>query len=538
MAVILVKSAAQLRDALKAARSGDTVELSGGNYGKLDLRSTDFKGVTLASSSKSNPAVFDRVDLNKVSNLQFKGIKFDYSPSKTGASEVVRIIDSKGIRISDSVFDGHLNSSGHGTGKGMTVRRSSDIVVENSDLADFYITTGFFFVDNLVLRGNTFSGIGHDGANMVQVRKGLIENNTFQKFNGPNAKHQDFIQFWSKDAKAPSSDITIRKNVFDSGHSLHAIWMGNSEARDGDRGMFYKNVRIEDNLIRLGDPNGITVEHAVGVTIRNNTLQKHKDAASGKHFTPLISVSAESANVNIVDNVAPSVPGLRKSDWTVSGNATSGVDYKHWAGHYKGKLHWLDSAKDQKASGGAGVRGDVGASATSSKASSVAKVVSWEGVQQAAVTEKVAEKSVLAASSVATKDFGDLSVDFGAAKTTTMGSGSTYRFNNHKSDRVDIIKGLDFDSGDSFRLARYDDNTFLDKKGGNFVQRNKEGSFVVMDHILDLHELVEFSPNISASVDVRADTLIFRIEQKAGIHTFVMEGMGKAFLDSYQPELF
>lgn len=536
MTVIRVNTATQLKDALSKARSGESIELSPGNYGSLSLSRTDFKGVTLTSSSNSDLAEFNKIDLNGVSNLNFDGLSFKYS-SNTGGKEVFRIVNSKDISISDSTLEGRLSSSGFGSGTGLIVRHSSDITLEDSHLSNFYVASGFFFVDDLLMRGNILSGIGHDAANFVQIRDALIEHNTFHDVKAPNAKHQDLIQFWSKDANAPSANITVRSNLFDTDHSTHAIFFGNSEALNGNKDMYWRNIIIENNLIRLGDPNGIRVEHGVGVSIQNNTLEKHPDAGAKKQFTPLITVSTESENVKIIDNVAPAVPALSKAGWTISDNATSGVNFKHWAGRDYNKIIWLDSATDQKASGSAGVRGEVGASGSSSG--------SWKGSEGSAKhgTQKktTAEPQATQPETVPEIDLSDVPFDFDGARVTAMGSGSVFRFapgDRRTSDRVDVLRDLDFDAGDTFRLASYDSGTFRDKKGGNVVWSNKEDTFVIIDSALDLQELVTFSPNISADVDRKTDTLVFRIEQKAFSHTLVMEGMGNAFLEAFQPDLF
>ena len=41
----------------------------------------------------------------------------------------------------------------------------------------------------------------------------------------------------------------------------HAIYMGNAEARSGNRSKFYQDILIENNYIRTSQVHGISVEH-------------------------------------------------------------------------------------------------------------------------------------------------------------------------------------------------------------------------------------------------------------------------------------
>jgi hypothetical protein len=105
-------------------------------------------------------------------------------------------------------------------------------------------------------------------------------------------------------------------------------------------------------------------------------------------------------------------------------------------------------------------------------------------------------------------------------------------------DRVDVLKELDFGRGDTLVFNKYESGTFRDKSGGNIVHNDKAGTYVKIDSAVDLAELVARSSGISAEVDSGSDTLIFRIDQKGGSHEVVMEGMGEAYREAYQPDLF
>ena len=52
----------------------------------------------------------------------------------------------------------------------------------------------------------------------------------------PNYSHKDLIQFWTSNGGGPSRNVTITGNRMDSPDGeTHAIYMGNAEARSGNR---------------------------------------------------------------------------------------------------------------------------------------------------------------------------------------------------------------------------------------------------------------------------------------------------------------
>ena len=83
--VFSVSTADELRSALNSAQGGDTIELAGGDYGKLDLQTSQTFGVkaiydspvTITSSDPNNPASFSGMDLRQVQNLTFDSVVFD-----------------------------------------------------------------------------------------------------------------------------------------------------------------------------------------------------------------------------------------------------------------------------------------------------------------------------------------------------------------------------------------------------------------------------------------------------------------------------
>jgi hypothetical protein len=170
------------------------------------------------------------------------------------------------------------------------------------------------------------------------VRKALIEKNAMRE-------HEDEPQDLAQGRHAVL-DLVARGRVagrgdprqcstdFDNGQA-HGIYMGNNEARGGNKDMFFKNILIENNEFTTGQSHGITVEHGIDVTVRQNTVLKHKDAGNMNVHIPLITVSVASEDVKILNNVVASVQNTQKSGWTISGNDTTHTNLLHWGGSYQ-----------------------------------------------------------------------------------------------------------------------------------------------------------------------------------------------------------
>ena len=67
---------------------------------------------------------------------------------------------------------------------------------------------------------------------------------------------------------------------------------------------------------------------------------------------------------------------------------------------------------------------------------------------------------------------------------------------------TDKISDLDFSEGDLLELINYQNGTFEDVAGGNRVWNSDDGSYVKIDLVTDLQELVSSSSAISTGYPV------------------------------------
>ncbi|MFU8831393.1 MAG: right-handed parallel beta-helix repeat-containing protein [Wenzhouxiangella sp.] len=346
MTIFSVSNSEELLKALASAKGGDTIELAGGDYGRLSLvdGKTDFNirfdtPVTITSADPDAPASFSEMGLNGARNITFDNIVFDYefSIDDSPTHRPFQVNNSENITIRDSVFLGDVAEGisdvrdGFGYAYGLSVRHGENIVIENNVFTSWALGAGFSDIEGLTVSQNEFHDIQRDGTNFSEVRSVLIEDNHFHNFRDheDSTAHRDFIQFHSSGKDQPSTDIVIRGNILDIGEGsrTQSIFMRNEQVDTGRAGeeMFYRNILIEDNVIHNGHLHGITVGETDGLIIRNNSVlhaEGEMHGAEGSVTIPRINVKPESTSVVIEGNITSAIRGYENQlSWTVDGNA-------------------------------------------------------------------------------------------------------------------------------------------------------------------------------------------------------------------------
>lgn len=346
--VITVSNTADLYKALSACKGGETILLTGGQYGSLNINpymkppvNMDFPStVTIASADINNPAVFSKADVREISNLTIDGVTFDYTFKPGDRQDGTPFVFSScdGLTIKDSTFDGDeaygmsAASNGYGFGIGLRVRDSANAVIEGNESYNFYRGMSFDGNKDLTVRDNDLHSMRMDGMTFLKAGGVVIEDNYIHDFRGSptSGDHCDMIQFWTSGTTTPSTDIIIRGNVLDIGNGTftQSIFMGN-EVVSANQAMFgtmaYRNVTIENNTIVNGHQLGINVDSGAGVTVRHNTVV-HADGGNVDGWDhpveiPAISVSSKSTNVSVTDNITSNVTGYSgQAGWSVGNN--------------------------------------------------------------------------------------------------------------------------------------------------------------------------------------------------------------------------
>ncbi len=334
-----------LQSRIAAATPGDVLLLEPGDYGKLDIR--EIRDLTLRSADPAHPAVFAALAVGLVDGLVLDGILFDYTftdadidASVKGLNWPFKIQKSSNVTIRNSVFDGDILTAGRPAevgfpaASGLVVRFVNGFTLENCEVFGFQRGLGIDNSSKVVIRGNNIHGLRMDGMNLAALSTALIEGNHVHDFNRNLATgdHADMIQFWTAGTKVPSTNITIRGNLLDSGAGLYtqSIFMRNEVFDQGKAGpeMLYRNLLIEQNVILNAHLHGITVGEGDGIVIRNNTLI-HNPVSNGPEnnpglWIPSIILARRSVNVTVTANISAEI--ILKdliNKWDVSGNLTA-----------------------------------------------------------------------------------------------------------------------------------------------------------------------------------------------------------------------
>ena len=335
-----------LQSAINSASTGDVLLLAPGAYGKVTIGkiSGGAQAVTLKSADAKNPAVFSGLVIKESRGLVLDGLLFDYTfvagdnaGANKGLNWPFQILGSTDITIRNSVFDGDIARKGPKTevnlptATALVVRFGKGITIERSEIFGFQRGLAIDNSADTIIRGNDIHGLRMDGMNLAALTGALIEGNHIHDFNRSLATgdHADMIQFWTAGTKTPSTNITIRGNLLNSGGGLYtqSIFMRNEvvDQKQAGQEMFYRDLLIEQNVIINAHLHGITVGEVDGLVVRNNTLIHNRRSDGPEKNPPLwipqINMAKRSVNVSLTDNISFPIPIAKlPKDWTITGN--------------------------------------------------------------------------------------------------------------------------------------------------------------------------------------------------------------------------
>lgn len=328
---IQISSRAQLLAALDSDLGGKTLALAPGDYGAIThtgRANPAGRRARICSANPVEPAQFTGLILRDSGGLIFENLRFQYryqvgdNPITTRPFRILNgaHITLRGVEFAGDVARGSAaHDNGFGAGKGLFVSDTRDIAITGSVFHTWHKAVAIHKSRDVVFSGNDIHSIRSDGMNLSQVENVLIERNHIHDFlrSMGSGDHADMIQIWTTRTDRPSRNITIRSNVFNSGSGkfTQSIYISNKRVdRDGaGHEMFYRNTRIENNVIINAHLHGITVAATDGLVIANNTLIRSDFSkgprSSPKLYVPTIRINAASRDVTITRNITPGIVG-------------------------------------------------------------------------------------------------------------------------------------------------------------------------------------------------------------------------------------
>ena len=302
MTTTIVKDAAGLTAALKAAQSGDVIKLAAGDYSAMTLTGLKYAGqVTVTSLDTGNMASLNGLILRDSQNIKFQGLEFKVSPS--GYDNPFQVSGSTNIAFDGLKVHGSLNDNAGDDHDAMLIRNSKNVSVTNSEFQELRNAISHLDNDGLNFSNNYFHDMRTDGIRGGGSDNVVIKGNHFTSFHMKDGDHPDAIQFWTTNTTVAGKNIEVSGNVITRGDGdpIQGIFF-----RDQVGGLPYENVKITDNLVVGGMYNGISIGAGVGVVISNNTVVGLADQESWVRVSDItnLTLTNNTATDYLIDDVA------------------------------------------------------------------------------------------------------------------------------------------------------------------------------------------------------------------------------------------
>lgn len=338
--IITVFNKTQLTNAVKGVTGGEEIRLAPGNYGNSYWRDIfPSSEVKIVSRDNNNKAVIELLDFRRGKNFTFNRIKFDQNHvGKEWRQQTLTMHDVDNVKVTNcEIKAGRISARdgrSYGTGNGLYVLRGENFLLEDNKIYNLFVGSRFLDSDNITVRSNEYFGIGGDALNFAQVTDAVIEENYVHDIDNWTdwGHHNDMLQIWTTSTTAPSTNVTIRRNVFytgeANGRASQTIHIRNEEFNKSGTKLNIRNVTLDNNFVYNATVHGIWVADAIGVNITNNTLIFDDDAkydyegvdVTYRTTAPMIHVSDNSTNVKIQKNAS-------KLSYTVSTKFTASQHY-------------------------------------------------------------------------------------------------------------------------------------------------------------------------------------------------------------------
>lgn len=285
-----VSNPAELWDALKKAKPGDTITLAPGRYSNVTLRDFKFDGMVTITGPG---AVLSDLSVQVSKGITFRNIEF-FLQYELG-SDPIKILRSKDIHFDGVSIHGSLDNDPSNDTSAMQVRNSSEITITNTEFQELANAVTHLDCDNITFSKNYFHKIRMDGIRGGGSSNLFIKNNFFTDFRPLPADHPDAIQVWNSNTKTPAENIHISENVIfrGSGGAPQGIFVTTQISR-----LKYRNVNVTNNIVIGSLYHGITVSGAEDARIENNKVITYADIGAR------ISVN-KSTDVTLTNNAAP-----------------------------------------------------------------------------------------------------------------------------------------------------------------------------------------------------------------------------------------
>lgn len=240
---------------------GGTIVLAAGEYGVLEITKPFGKPVVLRSE-RLHGARFEVVRLSGTSQITLDGLRL--------RKGLAIKLGSQDITARNNMITGTLY-----------VRDVSRLVLSDNEVTNGPFGILLNSVATFQVRRNHVHGAAEDLMRITgSSSQGIVEYNVIQDTTAGRPIHPDVMQFFAAQGVTPR-DIVIRRNLLydirKPGETMAQGIFLSDPAKQG-----YKNILVEENLIRVASPNSIYVNGGIhNVTVRNNSLMAAGSGGAG-----------------------------------------------------------------------------------------------------------------------------------------------------------------------------------------------------------------------------------------------------------------
>lgn len=309
--------ATELGTALADSSGGDTIELTGAQYGAYDFRGNSFASpIIIWSTNPVVPAVFSFTNafarFDGTNNITVRDVLFQrfHQAGDDATANTIRIDDATALKFEDCVIKGGTMPDGNYNGRGVADRGNANgVTFERCLFTELFkgYTGG---TDNLLFDQCEFTALRSDGMSLGAQTTVTLHRCYFHDFNtvpGSSA-HPDMCQIYRNNSIG-TANLTVRYCVFDDGLGRYGqgLFAGTSGEPYGGPGTptRHTNWWIHDNVFYKDHDNVLNLSWVDGLTIHNNaTIQV--DASNGSDES-WIRLDDTSTNINIYDNITAGV---------------------------------------------------------------------------------------------------------------------------------------------------------------------------------------------------------------------------------------
>ena len=328
-AQVEVSSPAELIAALNAASGGETIRLTDGNYGSLDLHNYDFTNyVTITSKNTAAGVRFDNIDIDNSSYLILDDLTII-----PGAREGVGVFgESHHIQVRNSDIYGANRydrsapdytqvSTLYGVNVG---EDSHNVLIENNSVQDITSSAYLFSgANNLTIKENHCNWVASDCFKFAGVNNLLFENNFGAQhiYSAPGA-HVDFVQ-----GQGQVSNAVFRGNIAIMGsRTFQGLFFDDAT---------FTNILFENNLIYSANNRGISVSEGSDIEARYNTVLRVAGSQKATFISlPSGSVKNHNIEANNTTKNENRFPGTNiVAQWDDSD------DIAHYSDYYVNAMH-------------------------------------------------------------------------------------------------------------------------------------------------------------------------------------------------------